>query len=190
MPMTAVDQEFAQMMRDNRVFEDIDPSKLDLSKGVILVACCDGDQIDDRYRFWCSLLESHGLPQRVHLITRHGGALRLAENSPLNKPGRTTDIDLIEEIEEAAPLKDIWTVILEAHGPCGKARACGLSLEASTDLHIRGKQRLRSRRNDITYATVYHIDWIHGNQPCKKRYYHFSQHRLQRARDASLIPVS
>lgn len=186
--LTEHDWAYGRMLKEQKVLEDIDPKKLDLTNGIILVACSDCDQFVDRYDFWMKLLKAEGGAQRIHPILDHGGALRIPSKSPLNKAGRSTAIDMIDSIEEAAGLKNIRTVILEAHSPCGKAIAHSLSLRTTIDLHMQAKTRMQNMGHNITYATMFHMHWPSehpgSDQPPKKRYYRINKARLDLVRNA------
>jgi hypothetical protein len=175
MTLTEADLNYARMLRVTNALADIDSANMDLSTGVIAVMCCDGHQMEDRHEYLTAMLKANGSPSVIHKITRHGGALRLAENSPLNKRGRTTDADLLDEIAEAAEMKNIGTVLLEAHAPCGMAAMHHLSLKAVVELLFAGKMRARAEMPDLTFATILHMDWGGG----QKRYYHLSRSRMQ-----------
>ncbi len=103
------------------------PHRLDLTDGAIVVACADGDQMDDFFDDLRSMSTEIRVRPRPHLLTEHGGALALSPDwHDLRRPNRAQR--LFEDIIDARDMKAIYTVLLFAHAPCGKARECGVSI--------------------------------------------------------------
>ncbi len=165
------DLELAKKLRDSGVLVEIQQELLPLNNGIIVVGCADGDQFCDRFDYLRQMLQDAGAQVRPHFITRHGGALRLVKDSPLNARGRQTDLDLLDEIEEAMSLKKIYTILLETHCKCGKCAHHGIDVETALALLTHAKERVLSSFNNVTVATICHVDWA----PNRKRYYKFCQ---------------
>jgi hypothetical protein len=154
------------------VFQDIDGHRLDQSKGVIQVACGDGDQFPDIYRHHRKICrENHG-HERVHPITLDGGALLLSERSPLLVAGLPEDKVILHNIADAFMLKGFPTVALYAHAPCGRGSKAGVDIYQAAQLLIEGKARVKNTFPDkFKVACFFHVAYNNG----KKRTYFVSR---------------
>ena len=160
---------FASLQAAN-VLEDIQPHRLEVDGGIILVSCSDGDQFPDVFQHMGTVLTCRGDRARIHTIALNGGPLLLHPNSPLATHGESAV--LTAHIMEAARLKSISTVALVAHGPCGKAYGQNLNLAQVVDLLKSGKQHLESQGAGLTVYPFGQID-IPGARG-RKRTYHVS----------------
>lgn len=170
------DLAFARALYKHNVLQKINKDLLPLSNGAIVIGCCDGDQICDRVDYLRKLMGEKGCPQRLHFITRHGGALRLLADSPLNKPGRTTSEDLLDEIEEAMRLKHINTLCPEAHCKCGACHDNNIPLKQVVELLCRSRKVLTERFPTAMTVKLMHIDW--GQE---KNYFKLSGEEYERS---------
>lgn len=135
-----------------------EPHKLDLSRGAIVVACSDGDQMDDFFDDIRRLSAEPGMKPRPHLLTEHGGALVLSRDwHDPNRPGRAKR--LIEDIIDARDMKDIYTILLFCHAPCGKAGTCNISIEASISHLMKAKRTVKELDSRFQVRCFTHVDW-------------------------------
>ncbi|TSC83776.1 MAG: hypothetical protein G01um101413_916 [Parcubacteria group bacterium Gr01-1014_13] len=147
--------------------------KLDLSRGAIVVPCADGDQMDDLFDDIRSLAIESGKKPRPHFLTEHGGAMVLSpEWHDPDRPGRARR--LTEDLVDAAKMKDIYTVLLFCHAPCGKATACKVDIEASIRHLMLAKRVVKQLDPQFQVRCFVHIDWhdeFTGNGHFKETYF-------------------
>lgn len=169
MILSQYDLEMVEKLRKFNILADVKGHLLDLSKPTGVVFCSDGDQA---YDIFIQKVKSHGqcAYPRPHLFTGHGGALKLAPNSPINKPGRSARRDLLDEIAEARVLKAIDAIAIYVHTPCGKARKHKLSFLETVDLMMLAKTSIKKENPSLHVACFCHIDY--GS---KKRTYFISR---------------
>jgi hypothetical protein len=135
-----------------------EPHKLNLSRGAIVVACSDGDQMDDLIDDVRRLSAEQGMKPRPHLITEHGGAMVLSPDwhDPI-RPGRARRI--IEDIMDARDMKDIYTILLFCHAPCGKAGSCNVGVEVSISHLMKAKRVVKRLDSRFQVRCFKHVDW-------------------------------
>ena len=150
------------------VLLDVHPHLIDQSNGVIVVACSDGDQMPDVFKHHEKFCTHHREHARIHLFSLNGGAKLISENSPLRM--HQEDQVLLSHIRMARKSKQIETVILYAHAPCGAAYGKKLSFTDVLELLFQGKERVKREIPGIKVACFCHVD--HGNN--KKRTYFVS----------------
>ena len=177
MLLSKEDLEAVRQLRDLNILDEVKGHLLDQRKGIILISCADGDQFNDIFSQKVKLQEGHCEYPRVHTFCWNGGALRLAPNSPVNKPGRSTCRDLLDEIKDARMMKAIDTIALYIHAPCGKARAYNLSFINEINLLMSAKTNIKKENPNIHVACFGHIDY--GD---KKRTYFISRENWFRER--------
>lgn len=144
MQLSDVDRAQHEVLLKHYVFEDVESHRLEQQAGVILVTCSDGDQVPDIFTHHCSLIAEHHAHVRIHLIGLNGGSLLLHPESPLVKELGEWRI-LHRHISDASAMKDIRSLALYAHAPCGAAGSVGLSLLQSVQLLMNGADLLRQR---------------------------------------------
>ncbi len=183
---------------ENGVLLDAEGHRLDQTNGVMMITCSDGDQMPDIFKYQSGFCQTQRTDPRIHLFALNGGALLLPENSPINrataklisneedghssactKPNQgmvsihlQQDLVLLWNIQAARQLKDIHTIALYAHAPCGAATLCGLNMVQVLNYLIQAKARLRHTFPGLKVACFCHID--HGkdeNGKPKKRSY-------------------
>jgi hypothetical protein len=150
--------------REFGVLQDVDDHRLDQREGVILITCSDGDRFCDIFAKQVRMVEGQCKDPRIHTFAWNGGILRIAPGSPANKPGRTTDEDLLDEVADARAMKGINLVAGYSHIPCGKAGACKISPEQVIRLHIAAKRRIKELNRGIKVANFCHIDYGNGSK--------------------------
>ena len=160
-------------MRKFGVLDDIDPHRLAQEQGIIPIPCADGDQMIDIFQHQLKIALEGGVAPRPHQLSLNGGALLIAEESPLNKELRE-DLVLLAHIRGAMVLKKIRTVVLYAHAPCGAAGLAGLSFERCIDLLMKAKARVKKEIPGMKVACFCHVD-----RKGKKRTYFVSKEKWE-----------
>lgn len=151
--LSEADHSFLRRMRDREILRHVSAPQFDLSEGIVLATCADGAQFDDLYGHLRKVCLDRGLDQaRIHPLGLNGGALQIAEESPLND-ALGEDRVYMHHIAGARILKGYHTVVLMAHGPCGAASLAGMTLEQELDFLMLAKQRVRSE-SDAQTATL------------------------------------
>ena len=135
-----------------------EPHKLDLSRGAIVVACSDGDQMDDLFDDIRRLSAEQGMKPRPHLLTEHGGAMVLSRDwhDPA-RPGRAKR--LVEDISDARAMKDIFTILLFCHAPCGKVGACKVGIDESIGHLMKANRVVKELDSRFQVRCFTHVDW-------------------------------
>jgi len=160
--MASISEEDLRVIRSLRtagVLDDVEPHLLNQQNGAVVVVCADGDQSYDIFTNHARMQDAHRSDPRIHYITRNGGALRLAPYSPANKHGRTTQLDLLDEIAETLPMKGIETVALYIHAPCGKAATSAISFALSIELLFEAKRILKANVPGVRVSCFSHVDY-------------------------------
>lgn len=168
------DRDFARALRLANVFQDVASKELDLSNGVIIVPCADGDQMPDLFTYELGLFADLGIPPRVHEIALNGGALLIPKDSQVRREG-SEDRVLLQHLKDAQTLKGIDLVMLYAHAPCGAAALGGLDLKSVVALLVAAKARIKSEIPTLKVAAFLHMDWGEG----KKRTYFVSREKWE-----------
>ncbi|MFZ6014982.1 MAG: hypothetical protein ACOYUZ_01340 [Patescibacteria group bacterium] len=158
-------------MREQHILDDVDSCKLDISNGIILVTCSDGDQILDTLEHAQRLFHEQNIKPRIHVIALNGGGLLISDKSPLVASKRE-DLTILEHIAVAQKLKGINTVAIYTHAPCGAGTLAGLTLEQEIELLLSAKVRIKETIPDTNVSCFCHIDRGNG-----KRTYHVSRNR-------------
>ncbi len=151
------DREAYNRLRKQEILLDVDAHRLNLADGVILVACSDGDQLPDIFSNISHSFAGQRSSPRIHTIALNGGALLLPEDSPLVTAHREDEV-LLEHIKVARELKNIHTVALYTHAPCGAGTLAGLTLEQELNLLLAAKVRIKEHLPGIKAACFCHID--------------------------------
>lgn len=127
--LTEDEERIIAIWRRTGVLVELDAKKLRArcSSGAILIACGDGDQSWD---FISHLVLNIQCTTRIHLKNEDGGALRWNPNVPI-----PAELRIDEQLRRGLPvsreLKEIQTVLLSNHFPCGMGRKAGLDLPAN-----------------------------------------------------------
>lgn len=72
-------------LREFKVLDEVQNHLLDQRNGAILITCSDGDQMYDIFKYHVKMQKEQCADPRIHTFAWHGGALRLAPNSPINQ---------------------------------------------------------------------------------------------------------
>lgn len=165
------DKAFLKKLRGEDILEEVEPKSLDLSNGVIAVVCADGDQFFDYYSHIASLAKEQLGRERTHILALNGAALLLANDWP----DKEEAIVLKRHISGAVDLKNIHTVLLYTHAPCGAAGVHHMDVRKILDLLTQAKENVKQIRSDIKVICLVHVDWGDG----KKRTYFLSREKWE-----------
>ncbi len=150
--------------RDGRMVVP-EPNKLDLSQGAVVVPCADGDQmehLEDQLRAICIVQK---VPPRYHKLTAHGGAMILSPDWPDTKPNNTRPQNLEEDILDAQAMKEMSTILLFGHAPCGKVGMCGVTVQESVRHLMQAKHRMKACSGPTRVVRcLMQVDWGGGDK--------------------------
>lgn len=163
------------------ILQDIDQHRLDQRNGAIIVSCADGDQMHDLFHHHEKIIATATTAPRIHTLALNGGALLLPAASPLHQKFHE-DLVLLHHLDVARDLKEINTVVLYAHAPCGAAALYNLNFFQVIRYLIEAKNLLKQGDHDIKVACFCHIDYGDG----KKRTYFVSREQFDRWRKTNL----
>lgn len=169
--LTDEDRQLIEMLREANVLQDIDPKKIELSEGAIVVTCSDCDQAPDINKHLHDLAVRYREGERFHTFRLNGGPILIPDGSPAARYGE--DKALVEHIRDGASMKSLNKVILEAHAPCGMAKAVEQNLHQVLNLMLSGKTKVKEQVPDVdTIFCMLHVDYGDG----KKRSYSITRH--------------
>ena len=159
--LSVSDMSFIRKWRETSaaVLQDTKGHLLDQTNGIILVTCGDRDRAPEIFKFQALMQAQTSGDPKIHILSWNGGALRLTKRSPTNKHGRSTDRDFLDEIHDAISIKNILTVALYIHFPCGKATACGLGFRDCIEFLFKAKERIKMENEGVRVACFCHIDY-------------------------------
>jgi hypothetical protein len=169
MPISVADQKFLEMLRKKGILQDVEGHKLKQSNGLTVVSCADADQVVDVFTYICQMQQAVRQEARPQMLSLNGGGLCLHPESPLNQELPKGEV-LLNDIRGARVLKDIHTLAIYAHFPCGAARLSYFSAEEVFDWLVKGKRYIKERLTGVNVSCFIHVDWGNG----RKRTYHFS----------------
>lgn len=160
MSMAHLEQNEIMLVRKLRkagLLEEVKNSLIDLHAGVIMVSCADGDQMSDVFKTQAHWVEHQRRDPRIHLLALNGGAIQLAPDSPTNKSDGEDRV-LLKHVLDAVKLKNIQTVVLYAHAPCGIAKAFNLNLLEEIDLLTAAQRFLKEKNPELQITSFLHVD--------------------------------
>lgn len=166
--LTSDDREIYLYLRGKGLLKDVDAHRINLTDGAILVTCADGDQLPDIFGNFSEACLAHRATPRVHVLGLNGGALLLPRDTPLNTANRE-DLVLLSHIRTAIKLKNIRTVALYAHAPCGAAGLAKLSLLEVVNMLAKAKARVKEEIPESKVACFMHVD--RGAEEGKRTYF-------------------
>lgn len=143
---------------DEKRIEVPKPHLIDLSNGAIVVPCADCDQMDHVYEQVRKLCTIQNLLPRIHMLTANGGAMVLSPDWP-DPAGQRKAETLKEEIIEAREMKDIFTVLLFCHAPCGKASKLNMTVETTIRHLLKAKQVVKGMHPRNFVRCIIQVDW-------------------------------
>ena len=167
------DRQAIELLRrkDVGVLCNVSAHLINETNGAMVVTCSDSDQLRDVFRHHEKVCRHHRANTRIHMFSLNGGAKLIAESSPLRV--HNEDQVLLAHITAARSMKQIETVVLYAHAPCGAAYGHDLPFYRVLELLFEGKERVKREIPGIKVACFCHIDY--GNN--KKRTYFVSRER-------------
>lgn len=132
--------------------------RLDDNRPAVIVYCADGLYADDLRGRHKALKISSGLCEQPLLqnLSWHGGALVLAQDSPLNA-SPDEDHVFFHQVEKAVAL-GYQAVALYAHVPCKGANACNLGFWQLMECLMAAKARVKAIGDGVVASAFLHID--------------------------------
>lgn len=142
--------------QDNEEMFLLDPN------GLIIVPCGDGDQSFDILTHLHREYESRDCPDScLHVLSRNGGSLKLVQQSPAFKPGRSLFRDLFEEVIETHRIKRLKSLGIFTHAPCGIAVTNDLDFVEQMRVLFAAKRKFEKEfgrlKLDISVVALCHI---------------------------------
>jgi hypothetical protein len=141
-----------------------------VSNGVIMVACADGDQMHDVYNYQCNMCATQRATPRIHTLALNGGALLLSPMCPLTQE-RHEGAALVNHIAGAKLLKNITSLALYSHAPCGAAGLANMSIRDQIRELLAAATHIQESVDAVSAMCYFHVDWGHG----RKRTYAVAQ---------------
>lgn len=140
--------------------------RLDISKGLQLVGCSDCHQREDLFDYIAKFVRPRAGGAIIHPTLLNGGALLLPMVSRVRKMGIPSDAVIIANLLGTRQLKEIATVALYAHAPCGAAGDAGVNLREIIDLLHAAKDRVKNLltgpgEKPFEVACFCHVDYGH-----------------------------
>lgn len=166
-----------QQMRAQHILRDERLDRLDGTNGIILVCCADCDQRKDLVGHQEEVCRHAFQKDRIHLLTEHGGALAVSPAYPLY-PGHHVPGLMLKKIVDASEMKNIQTIVLSVHAPCGAANAANLGILDVIEHMMVAKQTIKTQLKGFRVLCVLHVDYEDG----RKRTYTISRQDWRRYR--------
>ena len=157
------DGRFILMLERGGVLQTHDFSKLETGNGIILVTCSDGYKILEFLEHIEELIREGGGKFRPHIFSGHGGAMLIAEDCPLYRK-ECADQFLLSQIADAHEMKDISTVILMVHAPCGAAKKAHLTVVQELAHLVRAKHRVKSVMPQLKVSCFIDVHYADGGK--------------------------
>lgn len=138
--ISAADYAVLRFLRDRAFLRNVEV----LRGPVVTVMCSDGHQILEKIRHQESCTEHAGAPCQ-HIIATNGGALVLAEDSPIAYDTfEGTQINMaaccLTNVRRGCLVKEPRTIVLKTHFPCAMAK--GLSVAEVLSYQAKGYARV------------------------------------------------
>ena len=165
-----------QDLRDKGVLARIQSEELRADTGTVPILCSDGDRMCDVFMHLSETCRTVNFPVRPHVIAFPGAPFLLSRHSP-EILGMKIDRLLIHGIKTGPELKNIQTVVIVPHWPCGMAKVCNITLTRSVELAMNGKARIRRELPSLREVVAcLHVDYGNGRMYS----YHINQKRWLR----------
>ncbi len=169
-------------LRDVGVLRELRPEEFRADTGTVPVLCSDGDRAWDVFNHHTAACMEANFPIRPHVIAYPGAPILLSRHSPAVL-GIHIDRLLIYGIKTGPEMKQIKTVVIVPHWPCGMAKLCNLDFIRTLELSMNGKARLK---RELTHAVkeivvCLHVDYGENKQGERiMRTYHIDQQKWLR----------
>lgn len=192
--LTDIDRGLIESAKKFGVMREIKKTMPDFSNGVIAIFCADGDQFSETYHHLSPMVCEQCGTERIHPLNPNGGALVIPKNSPLADTSLFTgdfakgttleslsatyrqDIPLLLNILTAVKFKDIKTVVLYVHAPCGAATLASMDFKSVMWHLAQAKKNVKSAFYSfkLKVPCFCHIDYGEKDENGlpKKRTYH------------------
>lgn len=162
-----------QEARAERILKEIETERFAKRTPIIHVFCADFRRNFEATRH-TALMRGFGPDEdwQVHAFRWHGGALRLAPDSPTNEGFPDASDVFLNEILEAIDIAGIRDVHLYGHFPCGKAAKHNLPFSRIIADLVMAKFRLRQAEPRFKVSTFLHIDYgaVGGSEKMRSYY--------------------
>lgn len=188
--LSTLDEGLIGQLRRDKVLRDFDPSRFDPGR-MAIVTCADGQRILEQLTQHWRFIQRHE-PKRplesciLQTVALNGGALLLAKDSPLLRPGLLEDKMILEHLREGIKLKGLDqngerpTVALYTHFPCGAAGLHNLNTTEQVRLVAEAKDRLKLIQPNWRVICMVHVHYpAQGRLLARDRTYHFSRAGLR-----------
>lgn len=150
-------------MKQGLVLQHVDGHRVDASDGVVICGCGDADQERDYASFLAAQLHP-----RMHRLQFNGGPLSIPPESTLHFRHDDTGEPIPSgiahrlEIRDAVRIKQIRTVVLVAHVPCGAALAAKMPIDDVVYALMAAKREVIEHYQleyGVRVACFLHVDW-------------------------------
>ena len=155
--LTEQDLALLQDWHKYAVLRDLDRNLLDEGEGAMLVTCSDGNHFHDVFGHHRETKLRSGIcrDSRIHPFSWHGGALRLAPNTPVNSFPNEDQVWMKEVV-------DGWNmgygqVALYCHMRCKKATLCNVSSLEVVSIQMQTKKLVKQHCPGIIAACFLHV---------------------------------
>ena len=176
--ITVEEYQLLRALRRAGVLQDLHMGEIE-PECVIGIFCADGHRFDDGYQHTKCVCGKN-----IHPLTKHGGALVLADDSPFAVTVRGEfaihhDQALLADTEDAMRIKNTPHILSYAHFPCVKATSEGLTMLQVFEHHIQAKDRLRREIKGCDVRCLIHVDYL-GHLKDRRRFasYFFNRERF------------
>lgn len=162
--ISTADLVFIEQMKKADILGNHIPERLHVEDGVILVCCSDGDQFDKVMDHMRDAAIATGAKPRIHTFANHGGALLVSPDFHLFcKHGNISDF-LLTQLAQAKAMKEINTIVLSVHAPCGAAAMSQMNVVQLINHMMRAKNLVKERLHGVKVLCVLFVDYGSGNK--------------------------
>ena len=167
MPLSEVGEKIFEALKHEGVFLHTTKHGLNLTKKSVMVFryCGDGKKSADKLGHHKDICDEIGID--IHHLGTNGGAMWIAEHpkmvaafprhfsSTYPKP----EMDLDEIMQSCGPdIQDTDNVGVEGHGPCGIARAAGMTVLDVVWCIVEARRKILERDPSLNVVAYYHVE--------------------------------
>lgn len=153
--LTSAEKIYLMELKARGALANVEPNRMDLSKGAIVIPCGDGDQMDDLFLHLHDICKGELHEARMHFLSLNGGAMILSGKWPYKEDEKV----MIRHLLFARERKEIDTVILMSHAPCGMAREFNYDLYEVLDRLVSAQERIETLHHSLSVHSFFHVDW-------------------------------
>ncbi len=173
--LTNQDYEIICDLKRRGLLKDVAPHRIHAPNGFMALVCSDCDQLHDKIDFLRNVSTAAANLERVHLFALNGGGTLMSPYSE-TRIGNEHEI-LLGHARNAMKMKEMDTLILKCHAPCGAAAAAGLDFHAVLGRTFEGKRYAKKHIPDIHVVCFVQIDFGDRRPPeTRKRTYAVTLH--------------